>query len=57
MKNCELTITQRTDKHVETTTFEFEDYRIAIAVKNLLHNMNFVSIKRQNTEERSDNDN
>lgn len=57
MKNCELTITQRTDKQVETTTFEFEDYRIAIAVKNLLHNMNFVSIKRQTTEERSDNEN
>ena len=55
MKNCELTITMKTDKQVETTTFEFEDYRIAVAVKNLLHNMNFVSIKRQTTE-RSNNE-
>lgn len=56
MKNCELAIIMRTDKQVETTTFEFEDYRIAVAIANLLHSMNFVSVK-SHTKERSDNEN
>ena len=41
-QNCSIVITQTEKGKVKTEVFNFDDYRIATAIANLLHNMSFV---------------
>lgn len=39
MKNCEITILQAYGDNTKTIRFEFDDYRVAQAIINLLDNV------------------
>ena len=38
-KNCKVTIERSMGTKKYTTVFVFDDYRVAIAVENILHNL------------------
>lgn len=42
-KNCQIRITRRESDGITDTVFEFDDYRIAVAVENILHNVNYMT--------------
>lgn len=44
-KNCQIRITRHESDTITDTVFMFDDYRVAIAVENLLHNMQDMSGK------------
>ena len=39
MKNCEVTIIQAYGDNAKTIRYEFDDYRIAVAIANILDNV------------------
>lgn len=39
MSNCTILIERVEGKEITHTTFSTDDYRVAIAIENLLHNM------------------
>ena len=51
MKNCEVTIIQAFGENSKTIRYEFDDYRIAIALANILDNVSEPHFEADNSVE------
>ncbi len=42
--NCQIVVKQKDGKNIKAYLFEFDDYRVATAISNLLFNINNVNV-------------